>query len=73
MKGDRNSFLRKNYYKLFQEKYPKAQIDVYITVIEDGGSVLATCLTAASLALCHASIDVYDIVIGSSVVRHLHL
>ncbi|MCL4139123.1 UNVERIFIED_CONTAM: hypothetical protein GTU68_007856, partial [Idotea baltica] len=50
------------------EKFPKAQIDVHITVIECGGSLLSTCLTAAGLALCHASIDVYDLVIGADVI-----
>merc|ERR1712212_622956 len=52
------------------EKYPKSQIDVFITVVEDGGSLLANCITAAGLALCHASIDVYDLVVGSSVLWH---
>ena len=55
-------------FTTLQEKYPKSQIDVFITVVEDGGSLLATCITAAGLALCHASIDVYDLVVGSSVV-----
>ncbi|KAB7497127.1 Exosome complex component Rrp41 [Armadillidium nasatum] len=50
------------------DKYPKAQIDVYISVIEIGGSLLSTCLTAAGLALCHASIDVYDLVVGADLI-----
>lgn len=52
------------------EKFPKSQIDVYVTVIEDDGSLLAACVTAAGLALCHANIDVYDLVVGSSVLWH---
>ncbi|KAK8379340.1 hypothetical protein O3P69_019316 [Scylla paramamosain] len=49
------------------EKFPKSQIDVYVTVIEDDGSLLGACITAAGLALCHANIDVYDLVVGASV------
>ncbi|XP_068249420.1 exosome complex component MTR3-like [Palaemon carinicauda] len=49
------------------EKFPKSQIDVYLTVIEDDGGALAACITAAGLALCHANIDVYDFLIGSTV------
>ncbi|XP_042869797.1 exosome complex component MTR3-like [Penaeus japonicus] len=52
------------------DKFPKSQIDVYVTVIEDDGGLLAACITAAGLALCHASIDVYDLVVGSSVLWH---
>ncbi|KAG0711712.1 Exosome complex component MTR3 [Chionoecetes opilio] len=52
------------------EKFPKSQIDVFVTVIEDAGSLLASCVTAAGLALCHANIDVYDMVVGSSMLWH---
>ncbi|XP_047470815.1 exosome complex component MTR3-like [Penaeus chinensis] len=52
------------------DKFPKSQIDVYVTVIEDDGGLLAACITAAGLALCHASIDVYDMIVGSSVLWH---
>lgn len=52
------------------EKFPKSQIDVYLTIIEDDGGALAACITAAGLALCHANIDVYDFVIGASVLWH---
>jgi exosome complex component MTR3 len=48
--------------------YPKACVDVFVTVIEDGGSVLAAAFTAAGLALADASINMFDVVIGSSVV-----
>ncbi|KAA0189335.1 hypothetical protein HAZT_HAZT004836 [Hyalella azteca] len=50
------------------EEYPKAQIDVFLTVVEDSGGVLAACVTAASLALCDADIRMYDIVVAASVV-----
>ncbi|XP_018009683.1 exosome complex component MTR3 [Hyalella azteca] len=49
------------------EEYPKAQIDVFLTVVEDSGGVLAACVTAASLALCDADIRMYDIVVAASV------
>ncbi|KAG7170483.1 exosome complex component MTR3-like [Homarus americanus] len=52
------------------DKFPKSQIDVYVTVIEDDGGLLAACITAAGLALCHANIDVYDLVIGATVLWH---
>lgn len=48
--------------------YPKACVDVFVTVVEDGGSVLATAFTAAGLALADAGINMFDVVIGSSVV-----
>ena len=37
-------------------------------VIENDGSALAAALTCASLALASASIPMYDLVIGASVV-----
>lgn len=49
------------------EKFPKSQIDIYVTVIEDDGALLGACVTAAGLALCHANIDVYDVVVGATV------
>ncbi|CAL4062526.1 unnamed protein product [Meganyctiphanes norvegica] len=52
------------------EKFPKSQIDVFVTVIEDEGGLLSACITAAGLALCHANIDVYDIVTGASMLWH---
>ncbi|KAK3855101.1 hypothetical protein Pcinc_038477 [Petrolisthes cinctipes] len=52
------------------DKFPKSEIDVYITVVEDGGGLLAACVTAAGLALAHANIDMYDIVVGASVLYH---
>ena len=37
---------------------------MFVTVIEDGGSVLAAAFTAAGLALADASINMFDVVIG---------
>lgn len=41
---------------LFQHLFPKAQVEVYIMVIEDDGGVLGASMTCASLALANASI-----------------
>jgi exosome complex component MTR3 len=48
--------------------YPKSQIDVHVMVLEDAGSVLAAALTCAGLALADASIHMFDILIGASLV-----
>ena len=53
---------------LFQHLYPKSQIDIFITVLENDGSVLASSITCAGLALINASIHVFDVIIGSSIV-----
>merc|ERR1719436_2407467 len=49
--------------------YPKSQIDVFVTVLENDGSVLASSITCAGLALINASIHVFDVIIGSSMKR----
>lgn len=51
-----------------QYHFPKAQVEVNVMVIENDGSALAAALTCASLALASASIPMYDIVVGASVV-----
>lgn len=43
------------------------QVDIYINVIEDDGSVLAAAITAAGLAIADAGIPMYDIVTATSV------
>ena len=52
----------------FQHLYPKSQIDVFVTVLENDGSVLASAITCAGLAIINASIHVFDVIIGSSMV-----
>jgi len=47
-------------------KFPKARLDIFLTVLEDDGSALSAALTAASLALINAGIELFDIVIGAS-------
>lgn len=49
--------------------YPKSQIDVFVTVLENDGSVLASAITCAGLAIINASIHVFDVIIGSSMKR----
>eukprot|EP00698_Gefionella_okellyi_P012183 TRINITY_DN325_c0_g1_i1.p1 TRINITY_DN325_c0_g1~~TRINITY_DN325_c0_g1_i1.p1 ORF type:complete len:277 (-),score=30.37 TRINITY_DN325_c0_g1_i1:83-913(-) len=44
------------------EKYPKASIDVFALVLQDDGSAFAVAVTAASLALADAGIEMLDLV-----------
>lgn len=48
------------------EKFPKARMDVFVTVLEDDGSVLAAAMTVASVALADAGVEMYDLVVGCS-------
>ena len=52
-----------------QHLYPKSQIDVFITVLEDDGSSLAAAITTAGLAVADAAIDMFDVIVGASLVR----
>lgn len=47
--------------------YPKCCIDVFVTVLEDGGGTLAASITAVGLALADAKIELYDTLVGASV------
>ena len=58
-----------NFFLIFQHLYPKSQIDVFVTVLQNDGSVLASSITCAGMALIDASIHVFDVIIGSSMVR----
>lgn len=49
------------------QAYPKNLIHLKVTILQDDGSILSACITAASLALIDASIEVYDIVTSSTV------
>uniref|UniRef100_A0A061R6P0 Exosome complex component MTR3, animal type n=1 Tax=Tetraselmis sp. GSL018 TaxID=582737 RepID=A0A061R6P0_9CHLO len=44
------------------ESFPKAQVDIYASVHESGGSDLAVVVTAASIALALAGISMFDLV-----------
>jgi ribonuclease PH len=48
-------------------RYPKAAIDVFVLVLEEDGSVLASAINAASLALADAGIEMRDLVGAVSV------
>jgi len=52
------------------ERYAKTAIEVNIMVLEDDGATLTAALSAASLALADASIEMRDIAAGATV--HLH-
>uniref|UniRef100_W5LUQ1 Exosome complex component MTR3 n=1 Tax=Astyanax mexicanus TaxID=7994 RepID=W5LUQ1_ASTMX len=47
-------------------RYPRAQIEVNVMVLENDGSVLAHAVTCASMALADAGIEMYDVVLGSA-------
>ena len=49
-----------------QHLYPKSQIDVYVTILEDDGSALASSITVASLALADAAVQMFDTIVGVS-------
>eukprot|EP01147_Barroeca_monosierra_P008369 gene8369-908_t len=48
-------------------KYPKSIIQVYATVIQDDGEAFAAVINAASLALAHGGIEMYDLLSSSCV------
>ncbi|EGG23686.1 hypothetical protein DFA_05820 [Cavenderia fasciculata] len=48
------------------EKYPKTVIDVYVMVLNDDGGVLVAAITAASMALADAGVEMYDMVSACS-------
>ncbi|XP_051830595.1 exosome complex component MTR3 [Antechinus flavipes] len=50
-------------------RYPRAQLEVSALLLEDGGSALAAALTAASLALADAGVEMYDVVVGCALSR----
>jgi len=51
------------------EKFPKAQVDIYITVLENDGSALSAGIICSSLALGEAGIEMYDLVSSCSLVQ----
>lgn len=52
---------------VLMHKFPKSQVDVYVTVLENDGGSLAAGIMAASLALTDASIEMYDMVTSYNV------
>ncbi|KAI8764623.1 exosome complex component MTR3 [Biomphalaria glabrata] len=47
-------------------KYPKSQINIYATVLQNDGSALSAAIMCASVALATAGIEMYDLVLASS-------
>jgi exosome complex component MTR3 len=48
-------------------EFPNYQMDVFVNVLEDDGSVLAASIIAAGIAFADASIPMYDLIAASSV------
>lgn len=48
-------------------EFPNFQVDVYATVLDNGGSPLAAAITASSLALANAGVPMFGLVTASSV------
>lgn len=51
------------------DTFPKAVLEVYVTVVEDGGSATAAAIVAASLAIADAGVGMYGLVAACEVVR----
>lgn len=51
-----------------RESFPNSVVDVYVNVIEDDGSVLAASITAASLALSLAGIQLLDTLVATTTI-----
>lgn len=51
------------------DRFPKAVVDVYVEVMEAGGSELAAAVTTACLALADAGIEMTDLVAAAALVR----
>jgi len=49
------------------EDFPKCALTVHVTILQDDGSVLTTCITAASLALADARVEMLDLVTSCTV------
>lgn len=47
-----------------RELFPNAYLDIYVTVLENDGGVLAAAITAASAALIQAHVDMLDSVVS---------
>lgn len=53
-----------------RDLFPNAHVDIYISVLQDDGSVLAASILAASTALAQAQIEMYDSVVACSALIH---
>ncbi|XP_032664478.1 exosome complex component MTR3-like [Odontomachus brunneus] len=48
-------------------EFPNFQVDIYATVLDNGGSALAAAIMAASLALANAGVPMYGLVTASTI------
>jgi exosome complex component MTR3 len=53
------------------DRFPKAQVDVCVNVLQDDGSAFAAAVTCASAALANAGVQMFDIVTGCSAVSNM--
>lgn len=51
------------------ESFPKSSLDLSLIIIERGGSDLSASITASSLALASAGVELYDLVPACQVIR----
>lgn len=49
------------------DAFPKCALTIQATILQDDGSVLTCCITAASLALADAKVEMYDLVTSCTV------
>eukprot|EP00033_Pygsuia_biforma_P004729 GCRY01005185.1.p1 GENE.GCRY01005185.1~~GCRY01005185.1.p1 ORF type:complete len:259 (-),score=36.20 GCRY01005185.1:30-806(-) len=54
---------------IFLSKYPKNVIDIYVTILENGGSVQTAVLNAAALALALAGIELVDMPTAATIAK----
>ncbi|XP_042653651.1 exosome complex component MTR3 [Tyto alba] len=50
-------------------RYPRARLAVSALLLQDGGSALAAAVTAASVALADAGVEMYDLAVGCALCR----
>ena len=50
-------------------RYPRARLAVSALLLQDGGSALAAAISAASLALADAGLEMYDLAVGCALCR----
>lgn len=53
-----------------RDLFPNAHLDIYVSILQDDGSVIPAALLAASVALSQAQIELYDSVVACSALIH---
>lgn len=53
-----------------RDLFPNAHLDIFVSVLQDDGSVIPAALLAASIALSQAQIEMYDSVVACSALIH---